>query len=415
MNDLGGPLRKRVRRLGAAALFLAAMACGGTDPTHLDVKAEDGTDLPLRSATPELQARFTEGDGLFDLSYREPDGLGPLYIRTACSSCHQGASRGPGSVQKMAVVSQDGVTSAEDQSALAYGHTVRPFKAAGATQTIMPPQDVAGVRLSLRVGPAVFGRGYLEAIADSEIERMQAEQSTRSDGIHGRINRVTYHSEANPEQPFHRYQPAQANLIGRFGVKARIASLDEFTADAMQGDMGLTSPLRPAELTNPDKLSDDGRPGVDVDLTRVNAVADYMRLLEIPRRDESSSEGPRLFAQARCDVCHAPALKTRTDYPFAPLAGVEAAVYSDLLLHDMGSALADGMVDESAGSREWRTAPLIGLRFFNDYLHDGRAKTLQDAVLAHEGPGSEANDSIHRFQQLSGSEQDALLAFVTSL
>ncbi len=372
-------------------------------------------DLPLSEATPELLARFNEGDKLFDVTYGEPDGLGPLYIRVACSACHEGASRGPGSVQKMAVVAADGVSTSEDQSALAYGHTVRPFKTAGATQAILAPANATNVKLSLRVGPAVFGRGYLEAIADSEIERMQAEQSTRSDGIHGRVNRVTYHSQANPEQLFQHYQPGQTNLIGRFGVKARIASLDEFTADAMQGDMGITSPMRPTEAPNPDGLTDDGKPGVDVDLTRVNAVADYMRLLEIPRRAEPNSQGVQLFAQARCDVCHVPSLKTRGDYPFAPLAGRDAPVYSDLLLHDMGTGLADGMVDESAGSRDWRTAPLIGLRFFNDFLHDGRAKTIQDAILAHQSPGSEANDSVQRFQQLSSSEQTALIDFVSSL
>lgn len=404
-----------MRWLGAGLLALVTLACGGPAPDELNVIAEDGTDLPLRDAPPELQGRFTEGDALFDITYREPDGLGPLYIRVACSSCHEGASRGPGAVQKISVVGADGVTPAEDQSTLAYGHTVRPFKAAGASQAILAPENAPSVKVSLRVGPAVFGRGYLEAIADEEIERMEAEQSTRSDGIHGRVNRVTYHSEANPEQPFHYYQPGQGNLIGRFGVKARIASLDEFTADALQGDMGLTSPMRPAELLNPDHLTDDGKPGVDVELARVNAVADYMRLLEIPRRVAPASAGPRLFAEVRCAVCHVPSLRTRSDYPLAPLAGRDAPVYSDLLLHDMGTALADGMVDESAGSRQWRTPPLIGLRFFKDYLHDGRAKTVREAVLLHQGPGSEANDSIARFEQLSAADQTALIDFVSSL
>lgn len=409
---------RSVRWLGAMVLALSGLACGEPQPDGTDdltVKTEDGTDLPLREATPELQARFKEGDGFFDFTYNEADGLGPLYIRAACSSCHQAANKGPGAVQKMAVVDADGVTSAEDQSALAWGHTVRPYKTAGATQTIGVPAGATNVKLSLRVGPAVFGRGYLEAIADSEIERMQAEQSTRTDGIHGRINRVTYHSQPNPDQPFQSHQPGDSNLIGRFGVKARIASLDEFTADAMQGDMGITSPMRPDEPANPDGLKDDGKPGVDVDLARVNAVADYMRLIEIPSRAAPNAAGQRLFSEARCAVCHVPSLETRGDYPFAPLAGRDAPVYSDLLLHDMGTGLADGMVDESATSREWRTAPLIGLRFFTTYLHDGRVKTIRDAILAHQGPGSEANDSVTRFQQLSSSEQTALLDFVSSL
>lgn len=404
--------------LGAVALALSGLACGGSDETTdgLTVKSEDGTDLPLRSVTPELQARFKEGDALFDFTFNEADGLGPLYIRTSCSSCHQAANKGPGSVQKMSVVGgDDGVTASEDQSALAWGHTVRPYKAAGATQAILAPENAPSVKLSLRVSPAVFGRGYLEAIADSEIERMEAEQATRTDGIHGRINRVTYHSQPNPDQSFHTHQPGQTNLIGRFGVKARIASLDEFTADAMQGDMGITSPLRPTEPANPDGLTEDRKAGVDVDLARVNAVADYMRLIEIPKRATPGADGPRLFAEARCAVCHVPSLKTRGDYPFKPLAGLDAPVYTDMLLHDMGTELADGMVDESATSRQWRTAPLIGLRFFQSYLHDGRAKTIRDAVIAHLGTGSEARDSASRFQQLSSAEQTALLDFVSSL
>lgn len=407
-------------RLGAVTLTLVGLACGNPDPgpdtSSLTVKSEDGTDLPLRDATPELRTRFTEGDKAFETTYLEPDGLGPLYIRASCSSCHQAASKGPGSVQKMSVVGADGVTPDENQSALAYGHTVRPYKTAGATQGILAPTDGSvHVKLSLRVGPAVFGRGYMEAIADSEIERMEAEQATRDDGIHGRVPRVTYHSEPNPEQPYHQFQKGQENLIGRFGVKARIASLDDFTADAMQGDMGITSPMRPTEAANPDGLTDDAKAGVDVDLARVNAVADYMRLIEIPKRADPGADGPRLFAQARCNVCHVPSLRTRSDYPLAPLAGRDAPIYSDMLLHDMGDTLADGMIDEHAGSRDWRTAPLIGLRFFTSYLHDGRVKTVQDAILAHQGPGSEANDSVARFQALSSAEQAALVAFVTSL
>ncbi|MGZ3457000.1 MAG: di-heme oxidoredictase family protein [Archangium sp.] len=401
-----------MRWLGVVVLSLA---CGGTNPDSLTVKTEDGTDLPLREAATDLQQRFYTGDRFFDFTYLESEGLGPLYIRSSCSSCHASASKGPGAVQKMSVVDSDGVTSSEDQSALAYGHSVRPYKTAGATQGALPPEGMANVKLSLRVGPAVFGRGYMEAIADSEIERMESEQATRTDGIHGHINRVTYHSQANPEQPFHNHQPGQTNLIGRFGVKARIASLDEFTADAMQGDMGITSPMRPTEAPNPDGLTDDGKAGVDVDLARVNAVADYMRLIEMPHRAAPNADGQRLFSQAQCAVCHVPSLKTRADYPFAPLANRDAPVYSDMLLHDMGTDLADGMVDESATSRQWRTAPLIGLRFFQVYLHDGRAKTVRDAILAHQGPGSEANDSVSRFQALSSSEQTALIDFVTSL
>ena len=398
--------------------FLVGAGCSADPPgdplAGLTIVGDDLTDVPLASASSSERARFLEGDARFDAVFRESDGLGPLYIRQACSSCHEGAGRGPGAVQKMALVEADGATPLPDQSALPYGHTSRPFVTAGAGSPIAPP-EVTGIKVTSRLGPAVFGRGYLEAIDEAEILRLEAEQASRDDGIHGRANRVTFHSKANPDQPFHDYQEGQSGLVGRFGFKARVATLDDFTADAFQGDMGITSPMRPVELQNPDGMIDDARAGVDVDLDAVNLVADYMRLLEIPSREPPEGQGATLFASARCDVCHAPSLRTSDSYPIAALAGIEAPVYTDLLLHDMGAALADGLTDESASSRQWKTAPLIGLRHLPSFLHDGRAKTVELAVLAHEGEGSEANDSVSRFRALSPGDRAALLAFVEAL
>ena len=152
----------------------------------------------------------------------------------------------------MAVVLDDGVTTSPDQSALPFGATSRPLTTAGATRSIVPPSDAGvDVKVTTRVGPSILGRGYIEAILDSEIERVAAEQASRSDGIHGRINHVRYASESDSNLRFR--APAKGDLvIGRFGFKARIATLDDFTADALQGDMGITSPLRPTELPNPD-------------------------------------------------------------------------------------------------------------------------------------------------------------------
>jgi CxxC motif-containing protein (DUF1111 family) len=391
-----------------AALLLAG--CGPQAPGPILVTG-DPLDQPLRGATEAQHDRFAEGDRLFDLPFRAADGLGPLYIRTACSACHEEAGRGSGRVEKMVVVEDDGLTASPDQSALPYGNTVRPYYLAPATHPLTPP-DGPRLRLSIRVGPPLFGRGYLEAIADSELERLEAAQGTRTDDIRGRINRVRFHSEPNPGQTVHAFQKDQAGLIGRFGLKARIATLDDFTADAFVGDMGMTSPLRPAELQNPEGLTDDQHPGLDVDLNAINAVADYLRLIEIPRREVPHPEAIALFAQARCDACHVPALRTRADYPIAQLAGIDAPIYADLLLHDMGEALADALTDEQATSRQWRTAPLIGLRFLRSYLHDGRARTIEEAVRAHDG---EAADARRRFEALSETQRAVLLKFVLSL
>lgn len=389
--------------------------CGSSEGGAPGVRIvrENPSDLPLPALPTELRAAFDRGDAAFEAVFRPAQGLGPVYIRQACASCHEDDAKGPGVVTKMVLVGADGLTPLEDQSALAYGHTVRPLSAGDATP--VEPPEVASLKLSHRVGPAVFGRGYLEAILDSEIERVEAEQVARTDGISGRINRVTRNSEDNPDQRYHQHRRGGAGLIGRFGLKARIASVDDFTADAYQGDMGVTSPLRPVELPNPDALADDGRPGLDVDLDTLNDVADYVRMLAIPPRAEVPARGAELFDVVSCSGCHVPSMRTRPDHPIPALADVDAPIYSDLLLHDMGDQLSDGLVEGGASWREWRTAPLIGLRFMRNYLHDGRAETLEEAILEHEGTGSEANRSVEAFRTLPAADRAELLEFVASL
>jgi CxxC motif-containing protein (DUF1111 family) len=313
----------------------------------------------------------------------------------------------------MVVVLADGVTPSPDQSMLPFGPTVHPLCTAGGKTPVLPPDDPS-VRVSVRVGPPVLGRGYMEAVEDGEILRVAAEQARRVDGIHGRVNHVVYASEPNPDPTFNAHRKGDM-VIGRFGLKARIGTLDEFTADALQGDMGITSPLRPTEIPNPDGLTDDEKPGVDVTAESVNRRAMYVRLTAIPERAGITEGGRALFERARCAACHVPSMRTRSDYPIAILAGVDAPVFTDLLLHDMGDALADGVGEGEAGGRDFRTAPLIGLRFDKTYLHDGRARSVEEAILLHDGEGSEAAASIALFRALSPSDHDALLAFVSAL
>jgi len=395
----------------------APPADGGAPDAAVQVNKSDPVDVPIDGVTRELVTSFNDGDALFDLPLREADGLGPLYTRTACGACHEDAARGPGLVQKMTVVLVDGITPAPDQSKLPFGHTVHPLLAAGATTPIIAPPDDPTVRVTIRVGPPVLGRGYMEAVMDSEIERVAAAQAARTDAIHGRINHVTYASEPNPDPRFNSHRKGDI-VIGRFGLKARIATLDEFTADALQGDMGITSPLRPDEIPNPDGLTDDRKPGIDATADEVNMRATYMRLIAIPRRKGLSGTGAAIFDQAKCSACHVPSMRTRGDYPIALLANIDAPIYTDMLLHDMGPGLADGSadgVDGDAHSREWRTAPLIGLRFNKAFLHDSRVRTIEDAILAHDNPGSEASESVQWFNGLSPADRAALLEFVSAL
>lgn len=400
-----------------ALVAVLVLACGSSATSTTDAgggpipSRAHASDVPIDGLSAEDVGRFNEADGLFDLPFRDADGLGPLYIRDGCGECHAGASRGPGLAQRMSVVQADGITASPDQSLLKWGHAPRLGLAAGAKTPIVPPSDPS-VKVSTRLGPPVLGRGYIEAIDDAEIERVEADQSARTDGIHGRINRVIFHSVPNSDAVFGLFTTGQSNLIGRFGLKARIVTLDDFTADAYQGDMGMTTPMRPTELPNPDGLTDDDKPGIDLDIDHVNKVAFYLRRIAIPLRVGLTTRGQTLFDQAKCSVCHVPSLKTRRDYPIAQLAGIDAPVYTDVLLHDLGSALADGMTDESARSTEWRTAPLIGLRFSKEFLHDGRAATVADAIVAHDG---EAKVSTDLFRALSPDDQGALVQFVEAL
>jgi CxxC motif-containing protein (DUF1111 family) len=414
--------------LGAALVGCGQSSDGSDSPTVTPeavprvAKAPDASDLPLSGIAADLRAQFSDGDLLFGTPLREADGLGPLYTRTSCDACHANAARGPNGVQKMSVVEADGVTPAADQSMLAFGHTVHPLAQPSAADEqptpILPPTGESSVKITTRIGPPVLGRGYMEAVADSEIERVEAEQAARTDGIHGHINHVAYASEPNEDTSFFDYAKGQM-VIGRFGLKARVPTLDDFTADAFQGDMGITSPLRPNEFPNPDGVTDDGKPGVDVDYRSVNLRATYIRLLAIPNRDVSDV-GASLFEATQCAACHVPSLQTRADYPIPELAGLDAEVYTDFLLHRMGHDLADGLpanpsVDGEADSFAWRTAPLIGLRFNRTLLHDGRAKTVEEAVLGHQGEGSEANDAVARFQALSDNDRAQLIEFVQAL
>lgn len=399
-----------------AAPILFVIACSSSTPAApVDAggdtfkPAGDPSDVPIDGVSQEQVRAFDEGDKLFDLPFRAADGIGPVYIREACGDCHDGAARGPGLVQKMAVVLPDGVTPDPDQAKLPFGHTVRLALAAGATTPISPPNNDPSVKVTLRLGPPVLGRGYMEAIADAEILRVEAEQKTRTDGIHGRVNHVAYASTQSGDPQFSSHAKGD-KLIGRFGLKARVATLDDFTADAFQGDMGLTTPMRPTEPANPDGLTDDLRPGTDLTLGHVNKIATYMRLLAIPHRE--AWEGEALFKQAKCDVCHVPSLKTRSDYPIALLANIDAPVFSDLLLHDMGDALADGQEEQEAKSRDWRTSPLMGLRFSRTFLHDGRATTIDDAIRQHAG---EAQVSVDLYKALSDTDRTTLAGWVGNL
>jgi CxxC motif-containing protein (DUF1111 family) len=416
--------------LGLAAATSWLIACSSqpaSAPRAPVVIGDAGPEsTPIEGVSQDFLQHFVDGENDFVVRFQPADGLGPLYIQQGCIDCHTKASRGPGHIAKMVAVDTDGVSPLADQNSfLPFGNTERPvvvLEIPGAKTPILPPLGADGgvasdVRVSKRIGPPIFGRGYMEAVDDATILMMEAQQASAGDGlIHGHANHVVFVSQPNPDSTFDSYKTGDT-VIGRFGLKAKIATIDEFDANALQGDLGITSPMRPTELPNPDGITDDLRPGIDVTADLVNDRAMYVRLLAIPDRVPFPI-GFDWFESCDCSVCHAPTMHTRADYPIPQLANIDAPIYTDLLLHDMGDGLSDSVAggDEGqAGPRDWRTAPLIGERFNISFLHDGRAMTIMDAILAHDSPGSEASRSTQCFEQLSSVQQQQLIQFVNGL
>lgn len=361
------------------------------------LRGDDRPGEPVGSLTAAQRAQFERGDAVFARVFREVQGLGPVYVRASCAACHAGDSKGPGSVQRMALVGPDGLTPAADASPLPYGSVLREQFVAPATRGVLAPEGRADVRLSLRFGPAVFARGWLDAIDAAEIERVAREQAAEGGPVRGRVPRLA------------------DGRLGRFGLKATVVTLEEFAANAFQGDMGLTSPTRPDEVPNPDGLRDDARAGIDLAQASVDDVAFYVRALASPPREGLTTRGSALFAATGCARCHTPSLATRADFALQAMAGTRAEVFTDMLLHDMGDALADGIAEGAAGPRDWRTAPLVGVRFLRSYLHDGRARTLDDAIRSHRSSGSEASRTVDAFDALSPADQATLTDYVRRL
>jgi CxxC motif-containing protein (DUF1111 family) len=250
---------------------------------------------------------------------------------------------------------------------------------------------------SLRQTPPVFGVGLLEAIAVETLEGLEDPEDGNQDGIRGRLNRV--------------WDPVKQELaVGRFGWKASAPSVLVQTAGAFAEDMGVHNPIFPDQ---------DG--SVEVTLEQVTGAAYYMQTLGVPDRDRTFAKtrtGEKLFRDIGCASCHQPSLTTGSDHPIAALRNQTIAPYTDLLLHDMGEGLADHRPDYQASGSEWRTPALWGIGLTqtvlpgSGYLHDGRARTLEEAVLWH---GGEAEASQKRFKALPAASRSALIKFLQSL
>jgi CxxC motif-containing protein (DUF1111 family) len=245
---------------------------------------------------------------------------------------------------------------------------------------------------SVRNAPPLYGLGLIESIPDAAI-RAEAERQRADGRVHGAPHLVT---DVDGQE-----------RIGRLGWKSQLSRLDEFVADAFRSELGITSPMAPTDFVIAPLGSQCGGSGRDVDDdgSTIRSVTAFIRALEDPsgQAEHTQPVGAALFRQIGCADCHTPTYQ-------APNG--EVPLYSDLLLHDVGPALDDGVVQGQAAGRQWRTTPLWGLRMRRRLLHDARAETIAAAIAAH---GGEATTHVQRFRSLSPAERESLLAFLNEL
>ncbi|RMH21017.1 MAG: hypothetical protein D6701_03080 [Gemmatimonadetes bacterium] len=221
-----------------------------------------------------------------------------------------------------------------------------------------------------------------------------------------------------------RHTLVDGKLIGRFGRKAAAINLLHQTMNAYLQDMGLTTDLFNRDLLHAGvgNFAEDGVPDPEIPSSELNAVVFYLKTLRVPLRrdldDPDVRDGEVIFEQIGCAKCHVPTLRTGPS-EIAPLDRVTFHPYTDLLLHDMGPELDDGYTEGRAATSEWRTTPLWGLGLSEEfqggiafYMHDGRARSLREAIELHGGEGSASRAA---FRGLSAEDQERLLAFLRSL
>ena len=352
---------------------------------------------------------FQDGHEQFRKAFSIREGLGPIFNNVSCASCHSGDGRG---------MTENILTRFSRGTDLIPGEG-GPQVQSKAIPGAVPEELPAGTDVSRRLPPPVFGVGFLEALSETTILSHEDPSDSDGDGISGRANWVT----PAPYVPATEPGGGTAPRVGRFGRKAAVSSLLQQTVEAYHQDIGMTTPQRPTENVNPLAPAPDGldeAPDPEVAGNHVADVIQYMRMLAPPAPGEWTDrrrQGEALFTSARCNACHIPVMRTSV-HEIEAISNHDVALYSDLLLHDLGDQLADNRPDGSADGREWRTAPLWGLRVARDFLggqllllHDGRAHSVDEAIRLHGGEAAASRDA---YVGMTPEERGALLDFVES-
>ena len=449
---------------------------GGTATTRRATKTRNAFSQASRGIGLAGEARFKIGNAIFrriwvsaPASTTSSDGLGPLFNARACQHCHLRDGRGhppeanwpkDDSISMLYRLSVPAQTRAQRQQLKeheiksvpdpTYGEQLQDlsiqghknegrveirydefevrFRDGGSVTLRNPHYRIhdlsygplgSDVMVSPRIAPQMIGLGLLEAIPEADLRARADPDDKNKDGISGRVNTVRSIVDG------------KLNL-GRFGWKAGTPNLKEQSASAFAIDMGLSTPLVDMPAGDCTEIQQTchraphgelgGQDSYEISGQLLDFVTFYAQNLAVPVRrnakDRGVLRGKALFSKIGCASCHQPMHKTGRVKGQPQLSNQIIWPYTDMLLHDMGSGLADNRPEGDATGREWRTPPLWGVGLTQTvsghtyFLHDGRARNIEEAILWHGGEASGVRDN---YLSLSKSERDALLMFVNSL
>lgn len=373
-------------------------------------------------------------------------GLGPIYNNVSCTSCHINDGRGKPPVGSEQISSllirlsipgadmyggpnpvpdfggqlqQRSIFGSSPEAFVRIEYTEQQYQFSDGESYVMrfpkytlenpyktlPPD----LMISPRIAPPVFGLGLLEAVDETDILALSDVEDKDGDGISGKPNYAWNIAK-------------EKKTLGRFGWKAANPSILQQSAGAYSEDIGITSFVFPKESAHGQSQYDGLDDEYEVSDSVLHAVEFYIRTLAVPARRNADNatvlEGKKIFMEAKCGACHVPRLRTKTDVSFPEISNQVIFPYTDMLVHDMGTELADNRPDYDASGQEWRTAPLWGIGLtkvvngHQNFLHDGRAGTLMEAIMWHGGEAAQSKEFV---KTLAKAERDALIKFLESL
>ncbi len=385
----------------ACLVTVTVVGCDRPAPAPMTDRPGD----PLPGLGERETGRFLLGQAVFERLATEEEGLGPLYNAPRCSGCHDDpGSGGTGSLRVVKATRWDPETARCDLLHEEGGDNIQQFATPLLQAQGLGPERIpehANARATV-TAPTLYGLGLVEAIPLETLQSLEDPGDRDGDGISGRMG-----TDAG-------------GRVGRFGRKGEVSTLQGFIDTALRFELGFSTPAHPREerlngIPVPAAADPMGEP--EIDQRGLDLLTEYVRYLAPPAprlpppgplRD-SVVAGEAIFRDIGCGSCHVPVLETGP-HEVPALSRVRVPLYSDLLLHDLGPALA-GVCGPGASPTEHRTARLWGLGLRGVFLHDGRAPTLGDAIEAH---GGEAEGTRAAFRDLPAADRRRLIRFLES-